>query len=181
MSAWVLLVELHSERCRCGGGSYMVSAGQAANPQCLDAEGRPPVGTTYMSVDEWTALGKPITTEAHQAALSRLADRREAPRVKVSLNLALQRGETKLGVAVTENIGEGGALVLTPVMLQKGEDLVVEEMQGGLKSRAKVLDTSSVAAAPGRAPVFRIRLRFLDADAPRQVRRLLYERSRTGG
>ena len=156
----------------------MVSAGQAANPSCLDAAGQPPAGITYMSVDEWTALGKPATTEAHAAALARLADRREAPRVKISLNLRLLRGETLLGLAVTENIGEGGALLLTPVAIHKGDDVIVEELQQGLHTRAKVLEAAAVASAPGQAPIHRVRVRFLDAEAPRQVRRLLYERSR---
>lgn len=155
----------------------MVSAGQTANTRCFDADGRPPAGSTYMSIDEWTALGKPGTSEAHQAALAHLADRREAPRVKASLNLRLLRGDTALGMAVTENIGEGGSLILTPVALRKADDVVVEEMQGGLRTLAKVQE-SSVASPPGQPPVFRVRLRFLDADAPRQVRRLLYDRSR---
>jgi hypothetical protein len=170
----LLLIELHSEQCRCGGGSYVVAAGKAANPKC----GVTPVGTTYMSMDEWTALGKPGSTEAQRLALGRLADRRESPRVKASVNVRLFRGDQLLGLGVTENLGEGGAMLLTPVSLAKGDVVVIEELEGLLRVRSRVDEVMAVGRGSHNAPVFRVRVRFLDPEAPRHVRKLLYLKSR---
>jgi len=177
----VVLMELHSEHCTCGGGAYLVSAGQEANPKCIRSDGRPPFGAAYMSMDEWTALGKPQTTEAQRSALQHVADRREAPRVKVTVNvrlLSIGSDPVLLGVAVTENLGEGGALILTPVAVVAGEELLLEEMQDLLRTRAHVVESVRLASPPGQPPVHRVRLRFLDRDASRQVRKLLYMKAR---
>jgi hypothetical protein len=184
VSAQLLLMELHSLHCTCGGGAYVVAAGQIANAKCLGPDGEAPADSAYMSMDEWAALGKPVSTEAQRAALQKIADRREAPRIKVSVNVRLLRVQAPsdvLGLAVTENLGEGGALLLTTVSAARGDGLIVEELQGALRTRAQVQEATAMPSAAGQPAVFRLRLRFLDAEAARQVRKLLYARTRPHG
>jgi hypothetical protein len=184
MTDRLLLMEIHAKWCRCHGGAYAVAAGASGNPGCLGPAGELPPGVVVTSMEQWHALGKPMNAEDHQAALRRIAERREAPRFAVSINVRLLRdgaaGAVPLGLAVTENLGEGGAMLLTPVSLAKGEEVVMEEHSGALRARSVVQAVSSVPVSGKKEPVYRVRLRFLDAESGRQVRKLLYMKAHPG-
>ncbi len=82
------------------------------------------------------------------------------------LNLKLQRLDSA-GVTlqeertVAENLGKGGARVMTSMALAKGEVVVVEEMGGDFKTRAEI---RNVYIGEDRVP--RLNLAFLDTEAP---------------
>jgi hypothetical protein len=93
-------------------------------------------------------------------------ERREFRRLaNVYVNLKLQR----LGMAgagteertVAENLGKGGACVMTSLPLSKGDIVMVEELGGPFRTRAEI---RNVYIGEDRIP--RLNLHFLDAEAP---------------
>lgn len=95
-------------------------------------------------------------------------ERRQLTRLdNVYINLRLQRMDSDGGAGqeertVAENLGKGGARVMTSLPLAKGEIVIVEEMGGGsFKTRAQVCN---VYIGEDRVP--RLNLHFLDAEAP---------------
>jgi hypothetical protein len=62
---------------------------------------------------------------------------------------------------VAENLGKGGARVMTSMALAKGDVVVVEELGGDFKTRAEI---RNVYIGEDRVP--RLNLAFLDAEAP---------------
>jgi len=92
-------------------------------------------------------------------------DRRHFERRDVFVNLTLQQ-EDEWGMVlheeltVTENIGKGGARVMTVFGFNKGDVLVVQEMGGDFTTRAEVRDVAS----NGR--IRRLFLKFLDHQPP---------------
>ena len=62
---------------------------------------------------------------------------------------------------VAENLGKGGARVMTAMAVAKGDVLLVEEMGGEFKTRAEV---RNVYIGEDRIP--RLNLQFLDGEAP---------------
>ncbi len=83
----------------------------------------------------------------------------------VFVNLKLQRiGLTGSGSeerTVAENLGKGGARVMTSLPLAKGEIVMIEELGGPFKTRAEICN---VYIGQDRIP--RLNLHFLDAEAP---------------
>jgi hypothetical protein len=94
-------------------------------------------------------------------------ERRRFQRVEnLFLNLKLTRvngggapGEEERTIA--ENLGKGGARVMTSMSVTKGEILLVEEMGGPFRTRAEV---RNVYVGADRIP--RLNLQFLDGEAP---------------
>jgi hypothetical protein len=93
-------------------------------------------------------------------------ERRQFTRLEnVYVNLKLQR----LGMAgggaeertVAENLGKGGARVMTTLPLTKGDIVMVEELGGPFRTRAEICN---VYIGEDRIP--RLNLHFLDAEAP---------------
>jgi hypothetical protein len=62
---------------------------------------------------------------------------------------------------VAENLGKGGARVLTSLPVTKGEVVVVEEMGGLFRTRAEI---RNIYIGPDHIP--RLNLKFLDDEAP---------------
>jgi PilZ domain-containing protein len=62
---------------------------------------------------------------------------------------------------VAENVGKGGARVMTTLSVTKGEVLIVEEMGGPFRTRAEICN---VYVGEDRIP--RLNLHFLDTQAP---------------
>ncbi|HET7294693.1 MAG TPA: PilZ domain-containing protein [Vicinamibacteria bacterium] len=62
---------------------------------------------------------------------------------------------------VAENLGKGGARVMTAMPLAKGDVVLVEEIGGEFKTRAEI---RNVYIGEDRIP--RLNLQFLDAEAP---------------
>ena len=84
----------------------------------------------------------------------------------VFINLRLQRLASDGGApqeerTVAENMGKGGARVMTSLPLAKGEIVMVEEMGGTFRTRAEVCN---VYIGEDRVP--RLNLHFLDSEAP---------------
>jgi PilZ domain-containing protein len=93
------------------------------------------------------------------------AERRRLPRLEVFVNLRVRRLVPAAGLreeqTIAENIGKGGARVLTSLEVSKGEVVEVEEVGGPFRARAEV---RNVYVGPDHIP--RLNLCFLDAEAP---------------
>lgn len=93
-------------------------------------------------------------------------DRRRAPRLDIFVNVRL-RGvsgaacEGREERTIAENIGKGGARVLSALPVAKGDVLRFEEVDGGFTTRAEV---RNLYVGPDNVP--RLNLMFLDAEAP---------------
>jgi hypothetical protein len=93
-------------------------------------------------------------------------DRRRAPRLEVFVNLRIRRLQAdgpgpREEQTIAENIGKGGARVLTSLAVAKGEVVEVQEVGGPFRARAEV---RNVYVGQDRIP--RLNLCFLDAEAP---------------
>ena len=74
------------------------------------------------------------------------------------------RGERQEEATVADNLGVGGARVMTTQFFAKGEVLEVEEAGGPFRTRAAVRN-----AYVGEDSVWRLNLMFLDAQAPARM------------
>ena len=94
-------------------------------------------------------------------------ERRTTGRLEIFVNLMIRRVGSLGNVlqeerTIAENIGRGGARVLTTMhSLAVGDSIHLEEIGGGFKTRAEVRGTYV-----GKDNVRRLNLRFLDAEAP---------------
>lgn len=93
-------------------------------------------------------------------------ERRHRTRLEnVFVNLKLQRigfsGGGSEERTVAENLGKGGARVMTSLPLAKGEIVLIEELGGTFRTRAEICN---VYIGQDRIP--RLNLHFLDAEAP---------------
>jgi hypothetical protein len=94
------------------------------------------------------------------------AERRAHQRHEMPYNLKISR--TDVGApgpqqeyTVAENLGKGGARVLTSLPVVKGEVVVVEEMAGPFRTRAEIRNIYI-----GKDHIPRLNLKFLDGEAP---------------
>ena len=92
-------------------------------------------------------------------------ERRRSPRFDIFVNLYLRRLRNGDGAreeqTIAENIGKGGARVLTSLRVAAGEVVEVQEVGGTFHTRAEV---RNVYVGPDNIP--RLNLCFLDAQAP---------------
>jgi len=94
------------------------------------------------------------------------AERRQHARHELPYNLKLSR-EAGFGPGpqqehtVAENLGKGGARVLTSLPVTKGEIVIVEEVGGPFRTRAEIRNIYI-----GKDKVPRLNLKFLDDEAP---------------
>jgi hypothetical protein len=93
-------------------------------------------------------------------------DRREHRRLDVFVNVVVKRldGRTDGTIeerTIAENIGRGGARVLTSLLVLTGDVVLVQEVDGDFRTRAEV---RHVYVGPDHVP--RLCLHFLDAEAP---------------
>lgn len=93
-------------------------------------------------------------------------ERRQLTRLEHAyVNLKLQRLGTTGGAAeertCAENLGKGGARVMTALPLAKGEIVMIEELGGSFRTRAEICNVYI-----GEDRVQRLNLHFLDAEAP---------------
>jgi hypothetical protein len=75
-----------------------------------------------------------------------------------------QRGDRQEEATVADNLGAGGARVMTTQFFAKGEVLEVEEAGGPFRTRATVRN-----AYVGDDSVWRLNLMFLDAETPARL------------
>jgi hypothetical protein len=96
-------------------------------------------------------------------------ERRRWQRIDIFVNLKLTR-LTPQGTGpqeertIAENVSRGGARVLTSMAVDKGELLMLEELDGGFRTRAEV---RNLYIGPDSIP--RLNLQFLDAEAPERL------------
>jgi hypothetical protein len=125
-----------------------------------------------VSLAEWKSLGKPATADDYTQAKARVdgGERREFQRFEAKLAVRLGRlplwknPTAQAEDTTTEVIARGGALVLSHMAVEKGEN-VVFEAEPGFRTRAEVMYVSTAKAPSGEA-VLRLGLRFLDAPFP---------------
>jgi hypothetical protein len=159
-------VGLHSTKCSCRGGAWVV-LGEAPSAPCSGSG-----HDLVVSLAEWKSLGKPATAEDYTEAKARVdgGERREFQRFEAKIPVRLGRlplwknPTAQAEDTTTEVIARGGALVLSRMAVEKGEN-VVFEAGGGFRTRAEVMYVSATKAASGEA-VLRLGLRFLDAPFP---------------
>jgi hypothetical protein len=91
-------------------------------------------------------------------------ERRQYRRLEIFLNLKLLQGAEGARVeerTVAENLGKGGARVMTSLSVSRGDILEVEELGGPFHTRAEIKNVYV-----GKDNIPRLNLRFLDAEAP---------------
>lgn len=92
-------------------------------------------------------------------------DRRQHRRFEIFLNFRLRRaagGEDRSEEqTVAENVGKGGARILTSLSLAKGEVVIVEELGGSFSTRAEIKNVYI-----GKDNIPRLNLHFLDTPMP---------------
>lgn len=93
-------------------------------------------------------------------------ERRQFQRLEMFVNFTLRRTDPGGEAAqeertVAENLGKGGARVMTSLPLTKGEIVQVEEMGGAFRTRAEI---KNVYIGQDRIP--RVNLHFIDSEAP---------------
>ncbi len=100
-------------------------------------------------------------------------ERRAHPRYDLAVQLKLTRPEpVAFGPASeqtsTRNLGSGGAMVLTSLPVSRNDIVIVEDLQGILRSRAEVRGVFI-----GKDNIPRLNLRFLDPAAEEATKALL--------
>jgi hypothetical protein len=139
-----------------------VRAGGAGGVVGVRFIGKNPPGG-YTRNEAGLSLNPPTTPPA--------PERRAAPRRDGVFFFVLkprgERGDRQEEATVADNLGAGGARVMTTQFFAKGEVLEVEEAGGPFRTRAAVRN-----AYVGEDAVWRLNLMFLDAQAPP---RLLFE------
>lgn len=102
---------------------------------------------------------RPSAADLPRALPPREADKRVHPRFAAFVPVLLKTlDEHSLQErTTTENLGLGGALVVTALPVASGDTLLVEEIGGSFRARAEVTDVSV-----GKDAVPRLNLRFLD-------------------
>ena len=100
-------------------------------------------------------------------------ERRAHPRYDLAVQLKLTRPEPvafgpPVEQTLTRNLGSGGAMVLTSLPIMKNDIVLVEDLQGILRTRAEVRGVFI-----GKDNLPRLNLRFLDPEAAEAARALL--------
>jgi len=103
-------------------------------------------------------------SERAKQAIDALAVKRTTPRFELRMSVRIRRTDPNIGpleeLTVTENLGQGGAMVLTSLALMRGETLDFEEVGGHFRARAEVVDVTI-----GEDRLTRLNLRFLGERA----------------
>jgi len=165
-------IELHSQKCSCRGGSWVLLEGAAGSPCSGTKDGTESNDKTIVTLKEWRQAGKPGNLEIYQAAEERAAsgERREFQRFQVSLDVQLSRiaswrePATQSEETTTDAIAAGGALVRSRMAVEKGQ-IIQFAVGDDYETRAEVTYVSS-GEGPGLDGIQRLGLKFLDAPLP---------------
>jgi hypothetical protein len=98
-------------------------------------------------------------------------DRRAAPRVELFVNFTLQQVDEWGAVlqeelTVADNVGPGGARVMSSLGYQVGDVVLLQEPGGGFATRAEIR-----AITQAQPTIERLHLRFIDRQAPERLLR----------
>ena len=110
-------------------------------------------------------------TEPVKAAQPAQKERRGVTRVELFVNFTIQLVDEWGAVlqeelTVADNIGRGGARVMTSMAFQVGDVILLQEAGGGFATRAEVRAITRV-----KASIDRLHLRFIDRHAPDRLMR----------
>ena len=111
--------------------------------------------------------GHPVIVPAGEGTGSTPTDRRRVTRLDIFVNFIIRRVGTAGTVlqeerTIAENVGRGGARVMTSISsLSPGDIVHLEEVGGPFKTRAEVR-----GSYVGKDRIRRLNLRFLDSPAP---------------
>jgi len=99
------------------------------------------------------------------------SDRRGTPRVELFVNFTIQQVDEWGAVlqeelTVADNVGQGGARVMTTLRFQIGDVILLQEAGGGFATRAEVRGVTQTHPAAER-----LHLRFIDREAPERLLR----------
>ncbi len=144
------------------------ATGSPADPPPAAAASSPaPAASSPAAADPPSASPAPefLPTEWPQK------DRRSSPRVERFVNFMLQSTDGKGNVlqqelTVADNVGRGGARVMTTLPFKAGEVVLLQEAGGSFKTRAEVRGVTRVQPAYAR-----LHLRFVDCEAPDRLLR----------
>ena len=98
-------------------------------------------------------------------------DRRGSPRVELFVNFTIQQVDEWGAVlqeelTVADNVGHGGARVMTTLSFQRGDVILLQEAGGGFATRAEVRSITQTHPAAER-----LHLQFMDRRAPERLLR----------
>ena len=98
-------------------------------------------------------------------------ERRDAPRMELFVNFTIQQVDEWGAVlqeelTVADNVGRGGARVMTTLRFQVGDVILLQEAGGGFATRAEVRGVTQTHPAAER-----LHLRFIDREAPERLLR----------
>ena len=98
-------------------------------------------------------------------------ERRTFPRVELFVNFVIQQVDEWGAVlqeelTVADNVGRGGARVMTTLAFGEGSVILLQEAGGGFATRAEVRGITQIQ--PGAC---RLHLRFIDREAPERLLR----------
>jgi hypothetical protein len=138
-------------------------------------EGFTPAETAALPTTEAasSAGGRPDDTVRPDAGVTAEIplDRRGAPRFQLFVNFTIQLVDEWGAVlqeelTVADNVGRGGARVMTSMGFRVGDVILLQEAGGGFATRAEVRGISRVQTA-----IDRLHLRFVDRQAPDRLLR----------
>jgi hypothetical protein len=96
-------------------------------------------------------------------------ERRSTPRVELFVNFVIQQVDEWGAVlqeelTVADNVGKGGARVMTTLAFNEGSVVLLQEAGGGFATRAEVRGVTRDRSGTGR-----LHLHFLDREAPERI------------
>jgi hypothetical protein len=156
-----------------GGGA---SAAGARAPVPADDSGSrytPPAMTAASTIPKSRPVvsREPGNGPAFQPTSAVPNDRRSEPRTEMFVNFTIQLVD-EWGVVlqeeltVADNVGRGGARVMTTLSFQVGDIVLLQEASGGFATRAEVRGISRA-----QPTIERLHLRFIDRQAPDRLLR----------
>lgn len=164
-------IELHSEKCSCRGGSWVLLEGATGSP-CSAGNDASEVGKAVVTLKEWRQAGKPGNLEIYRETEARAAsgERRQFQRFQVSLEVKLSRITSwrepapQTEETTTDVLAAGGALVRSSMAVEKGQ-IIQFAVGDEYETRAEVTYVST-GEGSGQDGIQRVGLKFLDAPLP---------------
>jgi hypothetical protein len=131
----------------------------------------PPPMTAPSTIPKRQAAPLPASEPVFQPTAEVPKDRRDGARAEMFVNFTIQLVD-EWGVVlqeeltVADNVGRGGARVMTTLSFQVGDIVLLQEASGGFATRAEVRGISRA-----QPTIERLHLRFLDRQAPDRLLR----------
>jgi hypothetical protein len=153
------------------GASNATGSMQTPPPDDSASRYTPPPMTAASTIPKRQAIPLLNNGPIFQPTAEVPKDRRDGPRAEMFVNFTIQLVD-EWGVVlqeeltVADNVGRGGARVMTTLTFQVGDILLLQEASGGFATRAEVRGISRA-----QPTIERLHLRFLDRQAPERLLR----------